>query len=32
MEELWKAQGCCYTLVFEEEVFERVANKKGGAK
>jgi len=32
LEELWKAQGCCYTLVFEEEVFERVANKKGGAK
>jgi len=32
LEELWKAQGCCYTLVFEEEIFERAATKKGGAK
>ncbi len=23
IEALWKAQGCCYTLVFEEEIFER---------
>ncbi|MBU1666756.1 MAG: DUF11 domain-containing protein, partial [Gammaproteobacteria bacterium] len=32
LEELWKAQGCCYTLVFEEEIFERASAKKGGAK
>ncbi len=32
LEELWKAQGCCYTLVFEEEIFERAATRKGGAK
>jgi uncharacterized repeat protein (TIGR01451 family) len=32
LEELWQAQGCCYTLVFEEEIFERAVNKKGGAK
>lgn len=35
IEELWKAQGCCYALVFEEEVFERASvgsGKKGGAK
>ncbi len=32
LEQLWKAQGCCYTLVFEEEIFERAATKKGSAK
>ncbi|MDP2831895.1 MAG: hypothetical protein Q8Q28_01075 [Pseudomonadota bacterium] len=32
LEELWKAQGCCYTLVFEEEIFERAATQKGSAK
>lgn len=32
LEELWKAQGCCYTLVFEEEIFERASARKGGAK
>jgi len=32
LEELWKVQGCCYTLVFEEEIFERASAKKGGAK
>lgn len=32
LEELWKARGCCYTLVFEEEIFERASAKKGGAK
>lgn len=32
LEELWKARGCCYTLVFEEEIFERAATRKGGAK
>ncbi len=30
LEELWKAQGCCYTLVFEEEIFERAV--RGSAK
>jgi uncharacterized repeat protein (TIGR01451 family) len=32
LERLWKEQGCCYTLVFEEEIFARAAGKKGGAK
>jgi len=32
LEQRWKAQGCCYTLVFEEEIFERAAANKGGAK
>ncbi|MDP2351210.1 MAG: SdrD B-like domain-containing protein, partial [Pseudomonadota bacterium] len=32
LERLWKEQGCCYTLVFEEEVFERPTGKKRGAK
>ena len=30
IEALWKAQGCCYTLVFEEEIFERAPT--GSAK
>jgi hypothetical protein len=32
LEKLWKEQGCCYTLVFEEEIFERSAGKKRSAK
>ncbi|MEW6677640.1 MAG: SdrD B-like domain-containing protein [Pseudomonadota bacterium] len=32
LEQRWKAQGCCYTLQFEEEIFERTPVKKGGAK
>lgn len=32
LEKLWKESGCCYALSFEEEIFERKANKKGGVK
>jgi uncharacterized repeat protein (TIGR01451 family) len=32
LEKLWKKSGCCYALSFEEEIFERQANKKGGVK
>lgn len=32
LEKLWKQQGCCYALQFEEEVFDRAPAKKGGAK
>jgi len=32
LEKLWKKSGCCYALSFEEEIFERKANKKGGVK
>lgn len=32
IEEQWKARGDGYTLVFEEEIFERAAAKKEGAK
>jgi hypothetical protein len=32
LEKLWKEQGCCYTLAFEEEIFERSAGKKRSAK
>ena len=32
LEELWAEQGCCYTLVFEEEIFERRLQNEGGGK
>ncbi|NOT15130.1 MAG: DUF11 domain-containing protein [Methylotenera sp.] len=32
LEKLWKKSGCCYALSFEEEIFERKANEKGGVK
>lgn len=32
LEKLWKESGCCYALAFEEEIFERKTNKKGGVK
>ncbi len=32
LERLWKEQGCCYTLVFEEEVFERSNRKQRSVK
>lgn len=32
LEKIWKESGCCYALSFEEEIFERKANKKGGVK
>jgi uncharacterized repeat protein (TIGR01451 family) len=32
LEKLWKKSGCCYALSFEEEVFERKANRQGGVK
>ncbi|SEA71803.1 conserved repeat domain-containing protein [Desulfuromusa kysingii] len=32
IESLWEAQGCCYTLVFEEEIFQRDLQVKGGEK
>jgi uncharacterized repeat protein (TIGR01451 family) len=32
LEKLWKDQGCCYTLVFEEEIFQRATNKQGASK
>jgi hypothetical protein len=32
LESHWKAMGCCYTLQFEEEVFQRHPAKKGGLK
>jgi len=32
LETLWEEQGCCYTLVFEEEVFQRDLRNEGGNK
>jgi uncharacterized repeat protein (TIGR01451 family) len=32
IERRWKETGCCYTLIFEEEFFERATSRKGGAK
>ena len=32
LEKIWKESGCCYALSFEEEIFERKANRKGGVK
>jgi hypothetical protein len=32
LERLWKDSGCCYSLQFEEEIFERAVNRKGGAQ
>lgn len=32
LERLWKDQGCCYSLQFEEEIFQRAAAGKGGAQ
>lgn len=32
LESRWKELNCCYTLVFEEEVFTRASRAKGGAK
>lgn len=32
IEKLWEEQGCCYTLVFEEEVFQRALQNEGGNK
>lgn len=32
IEDLWDEQGCCYDLVFEEEVFQRDLQDNGGAK
>lgn len=32
LERLWKESGCCYSLQFEEEIFESVLRKQGGAQ
>ncbi len=32
IEELWKDQGCCYDLMFEEEIFRRDLQIEGGAR
>jgi uncharacterized repeat protein (TIGR01451 family) len=32
LESLWDEEGCCYTLVFEEEIFQRYLQNKGGDK
>lgn len=32
IEKLWEEQGCCYALVFEEEIFQRNLQGKGGDK
>lgn len=32
LEQLWKEQGCCYTLQFEEEIFERAPASRRGVK
>ncbi len=32
IEKLWEEQGCCYDLVFEEEIFQRNLETEGGAK
>jgi uncharacterized repeat protein (TIGR01451 family) len=32
LESRWKELNCCYTLVFEEEIFTRASRVKGGAK
>lgn len=32
IESLWEDQGCCYTLGFEEEIFQRDLQSKGGEK
>jgi hypothetical protein len=32
IETQWEEQGCCYALVFEEEIFQRNLQSKGGDK
>lgn len=32
LEKLWKEQGCCYALQFEEEIFDQSPARKGGAQ
>lgn len=32
LETLWDEQGCCYTLIFEEEIFQRHLQNEGGNK
>ncbi len=32
IEKLWEEQGCCYDLVFEEEIFQRNLKAEGGAQ
>ncbi len=32
IEKLWEEQGCCYDMIFEEEIFQRNLKAEGGAQ